>query len=104
MKKILCATVLAALAFGAEGLKVIGKYKVGGEGRWDYVTVDSNARRENQQRRPNQPVEDHEAEQRMDWETDRRKSENVHPVPLEIPRLGAEMNPPEDQRESNRRR
>src|SRR5882724_12006823 len=45
MKKILCATVLAALAFGAEGMKVIGKYKVGGEGRWDYVTVDSNARR-----------------------------------------------------------
>lgn len=45
MKKILCATILAALAFGAEGMKVIGKYKIGGEGRWDYVTVDSNARR-----------------------------------------------------------
>src|SRR4051794_2185974 len=45
MKKVLCVTILAALAFGAEGLKVIGKYKVGGEGRWDYVTVDANARR-----------------------------------------------------------
>src|SRR5215471_3590305 len=45
MKKILCGTVLAALAFGAEGMKVITKYKVGGEGRWDYVTVDSAARR-----------------------------------------------------------
>src|SRR5215831_15936695 len=45
MKKILCATALAALAFGAEGMKVITKYKVGGEGRWDYVTIDSAARR-----------------------------------------------------------
>ena len=45
MKKILCATILAALAFGAEGMKVIGKYKIGGEGRWDYITVDANARR-----------------------------------------------------------
>ncbi len=45
MKKILCATVLAALAFGAEGFKVITKYKIGGEGRWDYVAVDSDARR-----------------------------------------------------------
>ena len=45
MKKVFCATILAALAFGAEGFKIIGKYKVGGEGRWDYVTVDANARR-----------------------------------------------------------
>jgi DNA-binding beta-propeller fold protein YncE len=45
MKKTLCAMVLAALAFGAEGMKVITKYKIGGEGRWDYVTVDSAARR-----------------------------------------------------------
>jgi DNA-binding beta-propeller fold protein YncE len=45
MKKILLASVLAALAFGAEGMKVLTKYKIGGEGRWDYVTVDSNARR-----------------------------------------------------------
>ncbi|MBS1857232.1 MAG: YncE family protein [Acidobacteria bacterium] len=45
MKKLLCATVLAALAFGAEGFKIIGKYKIGGEGRWDYIAVDSNARR-----------------------------------------------------------
>jgi DNA-binding beta-propeller fold protein YncE len=44
-RKILCASVLAALAFGAEGMKVLTKYKIGGEGRWDYVTVDSAARR-----------------------------------------------------------
>jgi DNA-binding beta-propeller fold protein YncE len=45
MKKLLCATALAALAFGAEGFKVINKYKIGGESRWDYVAVDPNARR-----------------------------------------------------------
>src|SRR5215475_2940478 len=45
MRTILCVTALAALAFGAEGLKIVAKYKIGGEGRWDYVTVDSNARR-----------------------------------------------------------
>lgn len=45
MKKILCATVLAALAFGAEGFKIITRYKIGGEGRWDYIAVDSTARR-----------------------------------------------------------
>lgn len=45
MKKILCATALAALAFGAEGFKIITKYKIGGEGRWDYPQVDSAARR-----------------------------------------------------------
>ncbi|HXA48666.1 MAG TPA: YncE family protein [Candidatus Acidoferrum sp.] len=45
MKKILFATVLAALAFGAEGFKVITKYKIGGENRWDYPYVDSAARR-----------------------------------------------------------
>src|SRR5215475_11179672 len=44
-KKVFCASVLAALAFGAEGMKVLTKDKIGGEGRWDYVTVDSNARR-----------------------------------------------------------
>jgi DNA-binding beta-propeller fold protein YncE len=45
MKKILCATILATLAFGAEGFKILTKYKIGGEGRWDYATVDSAARR-----------------------------------------------------------
>jgi DNA-binding beta-propeller fold protein YncE len=45
MRTILCVTALAALAFGAEGLKIVAKYKIGGEGRWDYVTVDPNARR-----------------------------------------------------------
>jgi DNA-binding beta-propeller fold protein YncE len=49
MKKLLFATILAVLAgifaFGAEGMKVLTKYKIGGEGRWDYVTVDPAARR-----------------------------------------------------------
>ena len=45
MKKILCVTALAALAFGAEGMKVLTKYKIGGEARWDYATVDPAARR-----------------------------------------------------------
>jgi DNA-binding beta-propeller fold protein YncE len=45
MKKMLFATLLAALAFGAEGFKVITKYKIGGEGRWDYPYVDSASRR-----------------------------------------------------------
>src|SRR3954464_15316413 len=38
---------LAAMAVGAvaPGYHVIKTYKVGGEGGWDYLTVDANARR-----------------------------------------------------------
>ncbi len=45
MKKILTITLIAAAAFAAEGYKVIGKIKIGGEGRWDYVAMDSANRR-----------------------------------------------------------
>jgi DNA-binding beta-propeller fold protein YncE len=45
MKKILCVSLLVAAAFAGEGYKVITKYKIGGAGGWDYVTVDSANRR-----------------------------------------------------------
>jgi DNA-binding beta-propeller fold protein YncE len=45
MKKLLTAGVVIAAAFAGEGYKVITRYKIGGTGGWDYVTVDSNGRR-----------------------------------------------------------
>src|SRR5207248_6022225 len=45
MKKLLTVSLLAAAAFAAEGYKIITKYKIGGTGGWDYVTVDSANRR-----------------------------------------------------------
>jgi DNA-binding beta-propeller fold protein YncE len=45
MKTILTLGLIAAAAFAAEGYKVIGKIKIGGEGRWDYVAMDSTNRR-----------------------------------------------------------
>jgi DNA-binding beta-propeller fold protein YncE len=45
MKKILCATLLACVAFGAEGYKVINKIKIGGTGGWDYLSVDPATQR-----------------------------------------------------------
>src|SRR6476659_7927309 len=45
MKKLLMASLLAAAAFSAEGYKVINKIKIGGTGGWDYLTLDSGARR-----------------------------------------------------------
>src|SRR5579884_3387565 len=45
MKKVFVLFVLAAAAFAAEGYKVITKFKIGGAGGWDYVTVDSANRR-----------------------------------------------------------
>src|SRR5947209_5205277 len=45
MKKLLTFSLLAAVAFAAEGYKVLTKYKIGGTGGWDYVTVDSANRR-----------------------------------------------------------
>src|SRR5215831_12074524 len=45
MKKLLIIAVAAAAGFAAEGYKVIGKIKIGGEGAWDYVAMDSANRR-----------------------------------------------------------
>lgn len=45
MKKILTLALLAAAVWAAEGYKIIGKIKIGGEGRWDYVAMDSVNRR-----------------------------------------------------------
>src|SRR5437588_3873686 len=49
MKKILTAalvtTLIAPMAFAATGYKVLTKFKIGGTGGWDYVTVDSANRR-----------------------------------------------------------
>jgi len=50
MKKFLTIALIAApifviAGFAAEGYKVIGKIKIGGEGRWDYVAMDSANRR-----------------------------------------------------------
>jgi DNA-binding beta-propeller fold protein YncE len=45
MKKILMLSLVAAAAFSAEGYKVLNKIKIGGDGRWDYVTMDSANRR-----------------------------------------------------------
>src|SRR5579862_8045987 len=36
--------VIAAVAAGAPGYHLINTYKVGGDGGWDYLTVDSAAR------------------------------------------------------------
>jgi DNA-binding beta-propeller fold protein YncE len=45
MKKFLTIALLAATAFAAEGYKILTKIKIGGEGRWDYVAMDSANRR-----------------------------------------------------------
>jgi DNA-binding beta-propeller fold protein YncE len=46
MKKIVTfALGVVAAAFAAEGYHVLNKIKVGGNGFWDYTTVDSSARR-----------------------------------------------------------
>ena len=45
MKKLLTLVLLAAAVWAAEGYKTISKIKVGGEGRWDYVAMDSVNRR-----------------------------------------------------------
>ena len=45
MKKLLIVALAAAAGFAAEGYKIIGKIKIGGEGRWDYVAMDSANRR-----------------------------------------------------------
>src|ERR1035441_5391462 len=45
MKKTLLFTLLAAVAFSAEGYKVLSKIKVGGTGGWDYLNVDPATQR-----------------------------------------------------------
>jgi len=45
MKKLLTVALAVSAAFGAEGYKVLTKYKIGGTGGWDYVSVDSANRR-----------------------------------------------------------
>jgi DNA-binding beta-propeller fold protein YncE len=45
MKKFLTIALVVASAFAAEGYKILTKYKIGGEGSWDYVAIDSAARR-----------------------------------------------------------
>jgi len=45
MKKILTVALVIGAAWAAEGYKIISKIKIGGEGRWDYVALDSVNRR-----------------------------------------------------------
>src|SRR5262249_52402925 len=45
MKKLWMLGVLVAAVFGGEGDIVLTKFKIGGTGGWDYVTVDSAGRR-----------------------------------------------------------
>lgn len=45
MKKLLAVALIIGAAWAAEGYKVIGKIKIGGESRWDYVAFDSVNRR-----------------------------------------------------------
>src|SRR3954454_3303849 len=45
MKKLFTVSLLATVAFAAEGYKIISKIKIGGTGGWDYVAVDPASRR-----------------------------------------------------------
>jgi len=45
MKKLLTVTLIAVAVYAAEGYKILTKIHIGGEGRWDYVAVDSANRR-----------------------------------------------------------
>jgi hypothetical protein len=46
MTKLTAWVFLVAAAFeGPVGYHVLGKMPIGGEGGWDYVTIDSNTRR-----------------------------------------------------------
>ena len=43
--KTLAAVLASALVSAATGYHIVGEIKIGGEGGWDYLTVDSTARR-----------------------------------------------------------
>ncbi len=45
LKKLSIAGLVIAMAFAAEGYKVLTKIKIGGTGGWDYVAVDPDADR-----------------------------------------------------------
>jgi DNA-binding beta-propeller fold protein YncE len=45
MQKTFALALVVAAAFAAEGYKVLSKIKIGGEGRWDYATMDNAGRR-----------------------------------------------------------
>src|SRR5438132_561356 len=45
MKKLFTIVLVVTAAFAAEGYKVLNKIKIGGEGRWDYATMDNAGRR-----------------------------------------------------------
>jgi len=45
MKKLLIFALAASAIFAAEGFKILNKIKIGGEGRWDYATMDNANRR-----------------------------------------------------------
>ena len=45
IKKLLAVALVIGAAWAAEGYKIISKIKIGGEGRWDYVALDTVNRR-----------------------------------------------------------
>src|ERR1700745_782262 len=50
MRRLLCAALgalvaVAAVSAAATGYHIVGEVQIGGEGGWDYLTVDSAARR-----------------------------------------------------------
>ena len=45
MKKFLTLALMVGAVWAAEGYKVINKIKLGGEARWDYLTLDTVNRR-----------------------------------------------------------
>lgn len=45
MKRVVAVALMAFAVFAAEGYKVVNKIKIGGTGGWDYLTLDSPARR-----------------------------------------------------------
>src|ERR1700745_4259543 len=50
MRRLLCAALgalvaVAAVSAAATGYHIVGEIQIGGEGGWDYLTVDSAARR-----------------------------------------------------------
>src|SRR5215471_111852 len=45
MRKIVWLVLFSATVAAASGYRVLGEIKIGGEGGWDYLTLDSSARR-----------------------------------------------------------